>query len=325
MSRWLITGGAGYIGAHVVRAFLNAGHEVSVLDDLSTGHREFVNPLAHFVEGSIQDSSSVARALRGPDGKPVTGVVHCAGYKYAGESVSRPIHTYDVNVTGTLRLIEEMVATGVSLIVFSSSAAVYGTVSADRVTEATPTQPDSPYGETKLIGEWLMSDAQRAFGFRHTSLRYFNVIGSTDVALRDTSPHNLIPLVFEALRTGRTPQINGDSYSTPDGTCVRDYVDVADVAAAHVVAAARLETGQPVERTYNLGAGEGTSVRQIMDSIARVTGIDFTPTVAPPRAGDPARIVADGSLAARDLAWQQRLSLDATIASAWVAEQAAAG
>lgn len=315
MSRWLITGGAGYIGSHAVREFLEAGYDVTVLDDLSSGHREFLHPDARFVEGSLLDNDALATALEG-----VTGVVHFGGYKYAGESVKRPMHTYEQNVTGTVRLLEACNNAGVELFVFSSSAAVYGTPDVAQVTEETPMRPESPYGETKLIGEWLLKDAQKAFGLKHTSLRYFNVIGSGDLSLRDTSPHNLIPLVFAALTAGKIPSINGNDYPTPDGTCVRDYVDVSDIAKAHVAAAGRLESGLPVEPVYNLGAGEGVSVLQIMQTVSEVTGLEFQPSINPRRPGDPARIVADGSLAARDLKWENRSDLGGTIKNAWLAE-----
>jgi UDP-glucose 4-epimerase len=212
---------------------------------------------------------------------------------------------------------------GVDAIVFSSSAAVYGTPDVDIVTETTPKSPESPYGESKLIGEWLLRDQGVAAALRHTSLRYFNVVGSGDVALRDTSPHNLFPLVFDALVDGRTPRINGTDYPTPDGTCVRDYIHVADLAVSHVAAAKRLDAGEPIEPVYNLGSGDGVSVGEIMSSVAAVTGIAFTPEVGPRRAGDPARIVASGELAARDLDWKMRHTLEQMVRSAWEARQAA--
>ena len=254
----------------------------------------------------------------------VSGVIHLAGFKYAGVSVERPLHTYTQNVTGTSTLLAAMAECGVDRMVFSSSAAVYGTPDVDLVTEQTPTAPASPYGESKLIGEWLLRDQEVAAGLKHTSLRYFNVVGSGYPDLYDTSPHNLFPLVFEALLDGRTPRINGDDYPTPDGTNVRDYLHVADLALAHVAAARRLEAGDPLERVYNLGSGDGVSVAEIMAAIARVTGNDFVPEVGPRRPGDPPRIVASGELAARDLDWQMRHTLDEMVASAWEARQAAA-
>jgi len=321
---WLVTGGAGYIGAHVVRAFRAAGTGVVVLDDLSSGFAEFVPDDVPLVQASILDTDMVATSLRE---HRVTGVVHLAGYKYAGESVQRPLHTYEQNVTGTAHLLAAMADAGVGALVFSSSAAVYGTPDRAQVTEDTPTLPESPYGESKLIGEWLIADVARASAggpapLRHTSLRYFNVVGSGAPELYDASPHNLFPLVMSALVDGRTPRINGDDYDTPDGTCVRDYVHVVDLAETHVAAARALEDGRELEPVYNLGSGDGVSVRQIMTAVSQVTGQPFTPDVGPRRPGDPARIVASGDLAARDLGWSMRHTLADMVSSAWLAQQA---
>ncbi len=316
---WLVTGGAGYIGSHVVRAFGQVGLRTVVLDDLSSGHKDFVPDDVPLVQGSILDTDLVADTL---SQHGVVGVVHLAGFKYAGVSVTRPLHTYEQNVTGTIHLLEAMASQGVDAIVFSSSAAVYGTPDVDLVTEATGTHPESPYGESKLIGEWLLADQARAAGLRHTSLRYFNVVGSATDDLYDTSPHNLFPLVLDALVAGRTPRINGTDYPTPDGTCVRDYLHVADLAASHVAAAQALAAGSPLEPVYNLGSGDGVSVREIMTAMAQATGIAFEPELAARRPGDPARIVASGELAARDLDWQMRHTLLDMVTSAWSARQA---
>lgn len=317
---WLVTGGAGYIGAHVVRAFRAQGIDTVVVDDLSSGRRGFVPEGAPFVEGTILDGALLERTMAEHG---VQGVVHLAGFKYAGVSVQRPLHTYQQNVTGTAILLGAMEAAGVDRIVFSSSAAVYGTPDVDLVTEETPKRPESPYGESKLIGEWLLADQGRAAGLRHTSLRYFNVVGSGTDEVFDPSPHNLFPLVFDALLEGRTPRINGADYPTPDGTCVRDYIHVADLADAHVAAARRLDAGDAVESVYNLGSGDGVSVGEIMREVAKVTGIAFEPEIGPRRPGDPARIVASGELAARDLDWRMRHSLADMVASAWSARRAA--
>lgn len=317
---WLVTGGAGYIGSHVTHAMCDAGIPVVVIDDLSTGFAEFVAPAATFVEGSLLDGALVEDTLRR---NGVRGVIHVAGYKYAGESVNRPLHTYEQNVTATVTLLSAMQRAGVEAIVFSSSAATYGTPDVEVVDESTATTPESPYGETKLIGEWLLRDVGRSAGIRHTSLRYFNVVGSGSPRLFDASPHNLFPKVFDMLYRGETPRVNGDDYPTPDGTCVRDYIHVADLALAHVAAARRLDDGLPVERVYNLGSGAGTSVAQIMTAIRTVTGIDFEPTIMPRRPGDPARIVATGDLAARDLDWTMRHSLEEMVSSAWEARRQA--
>ncbi len=318
---WMVTGGAGYIGAHVVRAFEDVGLDVVVVDDLSSGHRQFVHDGVPFVQGSIVDTALMEQTLRD---HAVEGVVHLAGYKYAGVSVDRPLHTYTQNVTGTVNLLEAMERTGVQSMVFSSSAATFGTPDVDLVTEETETRPESPYGESKLIGEWVIRDQARATGLRHTSLRYFNVVGSGAEDLYDTSPHNLFPIVFEKLLAGDVPRINGDDYDTPDGTCVRDYVHVADLASAHVVAAQRLAKGDDLLPVYNLGSGTGCSVAEIMTAIRTVTGIDFTPEVGPRRAGDPARIVATGEAAARDLDWEMRHDLEDMVRTAWRARSASA-
>jgi UDP-glucose 4-epimerase len=279
-----------------------------------------------FVEGSVADPAAVEEALTGGKvvgGAAVDGVVHLAAFKYAGVSVQRPLHTYEQNVTGTQVLLGRMVDLGVRHLVFSSSAATFGTPDVDLVTEETETHPESPYGETKLIDEWLIRDVARVAPLTHTSLRYFNVVGSGYEDLYDSSPHNLFPLVLKALTEGRRPVVFGTDYATPDGSAVRDYVHVQDVALAHVAAADRLEKGEPVEPVYNLGSGDGLSVLQIMDSVRRITGIEFTPEIAPRRPGDPARIVASGELAARDLDWRMRHDVDAMVESAWVAWQRA--
>jgi UDP-glucose 4-epimerase len=317
---WLVTGGAGYIGAHVVRAFQSEGIDTVVIDDLSSGHEAFVQASTPFVRGSILDRELLDATFAA---HAITGVVHVAGFKYAGVSVQRPLHTYEQNVTGTATLLAAMQEAGVNSIVFSSSAAVYGTPNTDLVTEETAKNPESPYGESKLIGEWLLHDQGIAAQLAHTSLRYFNVVGSGSEGIYDTSPHNLFPLVFEALLAGKTPRINGNDYPTPDGTCVRDYIHVSDLAVSHVAAAKRLDAGESIESVYNLGSGDGVSVGQIMAAVAEVTGIPFTPEIGPRRPGDPARIVASGERAARDLDWRMRHSLMDMVASAWSARSAA--
>jgi UDP-glucose 4-epimerase len=317
---WLVTGGAGYIGSHVVRAFQRAELRPVVLDNLSSGIRDFVPADVPFVRGSILDGELLENLI---DEHDIEGVVHLAGFKYAGVSVQKPLLTYSQNVTGTAVLLGAMEARGVDKMVFSSSAAVFGNTDVDLVTEGTPTKPESPYGESKLIGEWLLRDQGTAVGLKHTSLRYFNVVGSGYPDLYDASPHNLFPLVFEALLRGDVPRINGDDYPTPDGTCVRDYIHVSDLAEAHAAAALRLTAGESIDAVYNLGSGDGVSVKEIMDAMARVTRIDFEPEIATRRTGDPARIVASGERASRDLGWTMRHSLDDMVRSAWDARRSA--
>ena len=310
---WLVTGGAGYIGSHVVRDLLGADIGVVVLDDLSTGRRGFVPEGAPFVEASLLDTDAVTRALKDHNAK---GVIHIAGFKFAGISVDEPLHTYQQNVIATMSLLDALDAAGVRNVVFSSSSSVYGNAASGLVTEDSPFNPTSPYGESKVIGEWLLRNQGVARGLNHTSLRYFNVVGSGDAELPDVSPYNLFSMVFAGLERGEVPVIFGDDYETPDGTCVRDYIHVSDLAAAHVAAAKRMTQGQSIEPAYNLGSGDGTSVTEIMSAIARVTGNDFTPTIGPRRAGDPARVVASGDLATRDLGWAMTHTLDEMISSA---------
>lgn len=313
---WLVTGGAGYIGSHVLRSLIHASLDPIVVDSMASGVRGFVPQEIPFYSVNVLNTEKITEIMKRHE---VTGVIHLAGYKYAGESVKNPLLTFEQNVTGTANLLQAMADARVENIVFSSSAAVYGTPSVDLVTEETGTSPESPYGQSKLIGEWLIRDQAVATGLKHTSLRYFNVVGSGSEDLFDASPHNLYPLVFKALNEGKPPKIFGTDYDTADGTCVRDYVHVADLALAHVEAAKKMETGTELEPVYNLGSGDGISVREIMDAVRKVTGIEFTAIEEARRPGDPDRIVADGKLAACDLGWQMRHSLEEMVDSAWKA------
>ncbi|GAA3072087.1 UDP-glucose 4-epimerase GalE [Streptomyces glomeratus] len=312
---WLVTGGAGYIGAHVVRALMRGGESVVVYDDLSTGSADRVPAGTPLVVGSVLDAERLAQTIRDHD---VTGVVHIAAKKQVGESVERPLHYYRENVTGLQTLLDVMTAAGVDRLVFSSSAAVYGMPDVDLVTEDTPCAPMSPYGETKLIGEWLIGAAARAHGIRAASLRYFNVAGAGSPELADTGVFNLIPMVFERLEAGEAPRIFGDDYATPDGTCVRDYIHVEDIATAHLAAARRLQDAPAgTSLVLNIGRGEGSSVREMVDRILKVTGHDVVPAVSERRPGDPARVVASADRIHRELGWSAGHDLDDMIESAW--------
>ncbi|MFG2477033.1 UDP-glucose 4-epimerase GalE [Streptomyces fagopyri] len=314
---WLITGGAGYIGAHVVRAMRDAGEQAVVYDDLSTGIAERVPQGVPLVTGATLDAGLLARTLTE---HAVTGVVHLAAKKQVGESVDLPLRYYRENVEGLRVVLEAVTAASVRSFVFSSSAAVYGMPSAaagDLVTEETPCVPMSPYGETKLAGEWLVRATGRATGLSTASLRYFNVAGAAGPELADVGVFNLVPMVFEKLTEGAPPRVFGDDYPTPDGTCVRDYIHVVDLADAHVAAARALDASPGRDLTLNIGRGEGVSVREMIDLINAATGYDLPPVTAPRRAGDPARVVASADRIRGELGWKARYDVQDMITSAW--------
>ena len=312
---WLVTGGAGYIGAHVVRAMVEDGQEVVALDDLSTGDASRIHEGARLVEGSVLDRTALKEALQG-----VTGVVHIAAKKQVGESVAEPLWYYRENLDGLLTLLEECRTAGVDKFVFSSSAATYGMPDVEYVTEDIPKAPLSPYGETKLVGEWLLNDCTTAFGLQVMNMRYFNVAGAAAPELGDPGVFNLIPLVFQALQKGEKPRVFGNDYPTPDGTCLRDYVHVADIADAHLAAARALAAGQQGS-TYNIGRGEGSSVLEVIDVIAQVTGLDCSYDVVDRRPGDPARIVAKVDRITEGLGFQAKYDLRQMVESAWAGWQ----
>jgi UDP-glucose 4-epimerase len=314
---WMLTGGAGYIGAHIVRAFDAAGLPVVVLDDLSTGFRENVPADVPFVQASVDDSESVRAALREHG---VTGVLHLAAKKSVAESVEKPLLYWDENVGGMRSLLQSCVDEGVDRILFSSSAAVFGNPPVDFVTEETQVSPMSPYGETKLIGEWMLRDLAAATGLRWAALRYFNVAGTGAPELADRSVTNLVPMTFRALTAGRNPQLFGDDYDTRDGSCIRDYIHVVDLAEAHAAAAARLDEA-PIGEVFNVGRGEGVTVTEVFATVREVTGIDFTVDVVGRRAGDPAAYFADATKIGKELGWTARLDLADMVRSAWEAWQ----
>jgi UDP-glucose 4-epimerase len=315
---WLITGGAGYIGAHVIRAMVDDGTSVVALDDLSTGAADRVQG-APLVVGSVLDRSLLDHVIAEHG---VTGVVHIAAKKQVGESVAEPLTYYRENVVGLLTLLEACRDAGVDRFVFSSSSATYGLPDVDLVTEDVLGVPLSPYGETKLIGEWAMRDCATAFGLRYLALRYFNVAGAASPELGDPGVFNLIPMVFRELDAGSRPKVFGNDYPTPDGTCIRDYVHVADVAGAHLAAARALDAGaEPA--TYNIGRGEGSSVLEVIEVIGKVTGRDVTPEFVDRRPGDPARIVAAVDRIRTGLGVTATRDLEDMVRTAWTAWRAA--
>lgn len=314
---WLVTGGAGYIGAHIARAMLAAGDSVVVLDDLSSGDPARV-PEIPLVEGSVLDLALVGRVI-GDHG--VRGIVHVAAKKQVEESVRRPLYYYEQNVEGLRALLEAATCGGVESFVFSSSAAVYGAPDVDLVTEDAPCRPVNPYGTTKLVGEWMVADVARSTGLRYANLRYFNVAGAGTPELTDRGVSNLVPMVLQQLSRRQAPRIFGDDYDTPDGTCIRDFVHVADIASAHVAAARALGGGELSALTANVGRGAGVSVREMVQTIREVSGtVDeewSAPVVEPRRAGDPPRVVASAEKVEGELGWQASHGVEDMVRSAW--------
>ena len=315
MSTWLITGGAGYIGSHVVRELQLAGIRPIVFDNFSAGLHSRIPEGVTVVDADVSDGEALRGALREFE---VTGVIHLAAKKAAGESVGIPLYYHEENVTGLQSVLGAMVDAGTKNFVYSSSAAVYGTPQLNPVKESEPLNPESPYGETKVIGEWLAKDLETSNGLNWVALRYFNVAGAGADHLGDNSVNNLIPMVFSALEEGVPPEIFGADYPTPDGTCIRDYIHVVDLAEAHVAAVHKCEAG-PVNQAINVGRGSGVSVREVMNSISGAIGRDISPEVAPRRAGDPPATFADVQRSKEELDWTAKRDLIDMVSSAWSA------
>ncbi|MDR0366058.1 MAG: UDP-glucose 4-epimerase GalE [Bifidobacteriaceae bacterium] len=314
-----VTGGAGYIGAHIVRLLTRAGHEVIVVDDLSYGEAGRVGD-AQLIQLDLADTAEIPRLQNALDG--CTAVVHIAARKQVGESVERPAWYYQQNVGGMANLLLAMQGANVDRLVFSSSAAVYGQPPVERVPEDSTTKPINPYGESKLVGEWMVRDAARAWGLRGISLRYFNVAGAGWDDLGDPAVLNLIPMVLQDLYEDRPPAIFGDDYPTPDGTCVRDYVHVVDIATAHMAALGYLERDERPFDTFNIGTGFGSSVRQVIDTVGQVSGLAVNPVIQPRRPGDPAVLVGNVDRIEQVFEWKAQHDLLSIVDSAWRAWQA---
>jgi len=317
----MVTGGAGYIGAHVVRLLQERGDDVVVVDDLSTGRADRVGE-ATLVELDVAGGDARQLLEDVMREREVSGVIHFAARKQVGESVARPAWYYQQNVTGLANVVAAMEAVGADRLIFSSSAAVYGMPDVEVVTEDTEPRPINPYGETKLVGEWLIAAAARAWGLRAASLRYFNVAGAGWPELGDPAVLNLVPMVLDRLERGERPKIFGEDYPTPDGTCIRDYIHVLDLAQAHLAALDHLDAGERGASVFNVGTGQGASVKEVITEIGRVSGLDVTPDVEDRRAGDPPRLVASAAWISEVLGWRASNGLPEIIASAWEAWQA---
>lgn len=315
--RILVCGGAGYIGAHTVKRLLQDGHDVVVLDNLSTGHHEAVGD-ARLVVADLLDAAKVEQTLRET---AFEAVLHFAAMSIVADSVRDPYAYYQNNVVGTLNLLQAMRATGVGKLIFSSTAAVYGTPRQDVLDEHHPTEPINPYGATKLMVEHLLDDAFRAYGLRSASLRYFNAAGADpdgELGESHQPETHLIPNVLRyALGQGEGLNVFGDDYETRDGTCVRDYVHVHDLAMAHVQALDYLEKNAGAH-CFNLGSGSGYTIMEVIETASKVTGRSILFTRAPRRAGDPPVLVADSQYARNTLGWHPRFDDMATIIeTAW--------
>ena len=308
----LVTGGAGYIGSVIAARLLARGDAVTVYDDLSRGHRAAVPAGAAFAAGDIRDEERLRDALLR---HRCEAVVHMAALAEVAESVREPDRYRDVNERGTAAVIAAAVAAGAGRLVFSSTAAVYGAPERTPIEESDTLAPSNPYGETKLACERLLEEARAAGAIAFTALRYFNACGADGEQGEDHDPEShLVPLTLRAARDGRTLAVFGDDYPTEDGTCVRDYVHVADLADAHVAALERLPETQGA---FNLGTGSGDSVRRVLAAVETVTGARVRAEVAPRRAGDPPVLVADNRLAEKSLGWRPRRSLEDAVADAW--------
>ncbi len=318
MARVLVTGGAGYIGSHTAKALTDAGHDVVVLDDLSAGHIEATRGLP-LVRARVHDTAAVRAALVE---HRIDAVMHFAAWLAVGESVRLPGKYYENNLTGSLRLLDAMVAEGVRRVVFSSTCAIYGEPQALPLTEDHPKTPVNAYGESKLAVERALGHYDTAYGLKSIALRYFNAAGADpDGELgEDHDPEiHLIPLAIAAARGGKELKVFGQDYPTPDGTCLRDYVHVADLADAHVKALAALEAGA-ASTHYNVGTGRPWSVKEVIDTVGRVVGAPVRWSPAPRREGDPSALYAASARTQAELGWQPRLSDLETIvshAAAW--------
>jgi UDP-glucose 4-epimerase len=316
----LVTGAAGYVGAHVSSELLQSGHEVIGIDNLSTGRRDFVVEGIDFHEGNVQDANFLRKTLRASHIASDLNVIHCAGLKFAGESVKDPLSYFESNSLAVFSLVKVMKEFSLKSLVFSSSCSVYGdTNNGIPVREDYPKFPVSPYGRSKLFAESIISDAVNAGLLSAASLRYFNVAGNANIRAFDQSPFNLLPNLFRSV-TQKTPfKIYGTSYQTLDGTCVRDYVDVVTLARIHIRVLEKLDAGEEMKPSYNLGSGIGASVLEIANIVKEKIDSNLQIEFSDARPGDPASILADTSRAELELNWRHNATLEEIVVSSWSA------
>jgi UDP-glucose 4-epimerase len=315
LKKILVVGGAGYIGAHVAYLLQENGYGVRIYDDFSNGLKSRIEgKFSDVVIGDVLDRQALVSACEGID-----AVIHLAAKKAVGESVDNPLKYYENNVGGTLNLLAAMSLKGVKKIVFSSTAAVYAPSEKLSITESDLTEPLSPYGQTKLLSEKLISAVAKAEDLSSISFRYFNVVGALRDEFADNSKDNLVPKVFAALKAGKNPEIYGSDYPTKDGSCIRDYIHISDLAKAHLVAVEKVFSTK-VDEVYNVGSGSGYSVTEMINQIAESIGKAITPTLSPRRPGDTAQLIASIAKIERDLGWKPERSLKEMIDSAWQAE-----
>lgn len=312
----LVTGGAGYIGSHVVRLLERQGRSVVVIDDLSYGFRNRI-PDTPLIELDLASNDAESELSDVISTCGVDSVIHFASRKQVPESVAQPLYYYRQNVDGLINLLSAMQTCEVSKMIFSSSASVYGNVSGGQVLESTPTTPANPYGRTKAIGEQILADCSEAWGLRFIALRYFNVAGAGWPELTDRFALNVVPMFIEKLVRNEQPHVFGDDYNTPDGTCIRDYIHVMDLADAHIQAMLALDEAGLRHTAFNIGTGLGTSVLEIAESLSSITQKNISPLFKPRRPGDPAEVVGNVERARDELNWKANFGLLDILQSAW--------
>jgi UDP-glucose 4-epimerase len=319
----IVTGAAGYIGSHVCQELLSQGFEVLAVDDLSTGRIEFLDSKVSFFQGKVQDEEFLREVFSNINRPEISGVIHCAGSKFAGESVKYPLNYYENNTFAVQVLLKVMLEHKVHSLIFSSSCSVYGSLrKVEPVAEKVNPNPISPYGRSKYFAELVIADVVSASDLSAVSLRYFNVAGNSPGVGYDSSAYNLLPNLYRSLSTNKEFHVFGANHETPDGSCVRDYVDVKLLAGAHRTAMQKLILGERLQPVYNLGSGIGASVLEIVNAAKNEIDKNLKVIISDVRPGDPAIILSDTTLAQRDLGWSHPVTIYEMVISGWNSWQA---